>query len=243
MKSEPEFATEADLCARFMKWARKEGWTPYPETEGWDILLVGADGTQIGVQAKLRLNIKVLAQAVPDQWSEQWHNDGPDFRAILVPAGEGCESLCGALGITTFRPRYRGAEDFLPALKNARPGWGECWHWWAPKKRHELPAYVPDVTAGASGPVQLTVWKVAALKVCALLELRGHVTRDDFKRLKIDHRRWSPSNWLVVEDGVYKRGPALDFDRQHPDVYAQVLADVRADTALLGLPLLPGGTV
>jgi hypothetical protein len=37
----------------------------YPETEGWDILLVRvSDGFQIGIQAKLALNIGVINQCL-----------------------------------------------------------------------------------------------------------------------------------------------------------------------------------
>lgn len=47
MKRDPKFKTEADLCTAFCAAARDEGWVPYAETEGWDILLVHpGDGTQ-----------------------------------------------------------------------------------------------------------------------------------------------------------------------------------------------------
>ena len=40
----PIFASEVDLCARFLK-ALPEDWIAYNETAGWDILLVrSADG-------------------------------------------------------------------------------------------------------------------------------------------------------------------------------------------------------
>jgi hypothetical protein len=233
VKREPTFKTEVELCAAFIAWAKEAGWVAYAETEGWDILLVGPDDVQIGVQAKLAFNLKVLAQALPDRWAYQWHEHGPDFRAILVPDQTGpCETICGAVGLTVFRPHvtetYRAGRiiEFIPELgrnRYYRSGERE-WHWWGPIKRHKLPAYVPDVAAGASAPMQLTEWKIKALKVCALLEIRG--------------KRWTaPDGWLLATDqpGVYERGPALDFDRHHPEVYAQVLADVRADTNLLGL--------
>jgi hypothetical protein len=217
----PEFATEQLLCGAFMEWAAKQGWTPYAETAGWDILLVGRDGTQIGVQAKLRWNMSVLLQTIPTDYGA-WHEEGPDFRAILLPRQwTDAAVICGALGIRVMYPTWEG-RDFVPAIadKKVYRHSGEGWHYWCPLKRHKLPEYVPDVPAGASGPVQLTEWKVAALKICAVLEIRGHVTRADFKRYGIDHRRWTgPGGWL-------------DIDRQHPKVYAEVLADVRKETLL-----------
>lgn len=241
MKRDPLFATEADLCAAFIAWVKASSgkrdrwseepvpaWVPYAETAGWDILLVHPDGTQIGIQAKQRFNLKVIDQCLPGRW-EHWHDSGPDYRAILVPEQDSvAEKICGALGLVMFHS-LRFDRGFAPVL--AERGSVELWHWWSPKQRCKLPEYVPDVIAGASGPVQLTPWKISALRVIAALELRGHVTRADFKQHGVDPRRWTgPSGWLVPGDepGQFVRGPSLDFDRQHPTVYAQVLADIRA---------------
>lgn len=244
----PLYETEAALCADFIAWVKAESgkfnhgvqtpvWTPYAETAGWDILLVGADGTQIGIQAKLKFNMKVLAQSVPECWNH-WHDSGPDYRAVLVPDRDSShENICAALGLTMFAVngcRWDGRQtDFAPGLDMAT--WTGGWHYWSPRKRHELPEFVPDVPAGTSGPVQLTKWKIAALRIVATLEVQGHVTRKDFQRFGVDSRRWTgPNGWLVPRSermqhaGQYVRGPALDFDRQHPEVYAQILAEVRA---------------
>lgn len=242
MKKEPQFATEADLCSAFIKWVQHCGgkikygercpvWTPYAETAGWDILLVAEDGTQIGIQAKLKFNMKVLAQTVPDSWAI-WHQRGPDYRAVLVPEQDSThQNICAALGLIMFTADGRPwgmdpVQEFSPDLRS-----GSTWHWWSPEKREKLPAYVPDVAAGASGPVQLTEWKVKALRIVALLEVNGTVCRNDFRDNHIDSRRWTgPQGWVVATDkpGVYARGPGLDFDKQHPQVYQQVLAEVRA---------------
>ena len=102
------YSTEAELCADFITWVKSPVWTPYAETAGWDILLVAADGTQIGVQAKLRINLKVIAQSIPDRWSH-WHDSGPDFRAVLVPGRDDtAEQICAALGLGLFAPDRGG---------------------------------------------------------------------------------------------------------------------------------------
>jgi hypothetical protein len=245
----PRYETEVALCADFIAWVKRSAgqrahgsgtipkWTPYAETAGWDILLAAEDGTQIGVQAKLKFNMKVLQQAVPECW-DHWHDRGPDYRAILVPEQDsGQMNLCAALGLTMFwptGPRWMDQRvDFNPGLDMEH--WNGGWHYWSPRKRCELPEFVPDVQAGASAPVQLTKWKIAALRIVATLDVCGHVTRQDFKAHGVDPRRWTgPGGWLVprserMQDaGQFIRGPGLDFDRQHPDVYAQVLAEVRA---------------
>lgn len=252
MKKVPKFATEADLCTSFIAWVKNCSgkftygercpiWTPYAETAGWDILLVCEDGTQIGIQAKLKFNMKVLHQSLPEDW-RYWHDRGPDYRAVLIPERDGVsESICSALGLTLFAPYghswHTGEQDYTPALTRA-----DC-HWWSPLQREKLPAYVPDVLAGASGPVQLTDWKVKALRMVALLEIQGTVSRADFKANGVDPRRWTgPGGWLVPTGtpGVYARGTSLDFDRQHPTVYQQVLADMRAkQSSAVPLPADP----
>jgi hypothetical protein len=235
----PLYATEADLCADFIAWVKREDpqWTPYAETAGWDILLVAADGTQIGVQAKLKFNMKVLAQTIPDKW-DHWHDRGPDFRAVLVPEYDGTHSsICGALGLTFFSSlnSYGDNKQFSPSVTGRFSN--EPWHYWNPRARCKLPDFVPDVAAGASAPVQLTQWKVGALRIVATLQVRGYITRQDFKEHGIDPRRWTGSgDWLKPGErpGEFVRGHALDFDSQHPQVFEQILEEVRKKLAVRG---------
>lgn len=230
-----KFGTETELCAAFIEWfARFPGWVAYPETHGWDILLAHVDGTQIGVQAKLKFNMKVLSQTIAG-WRD-WHGTGPDFRSILVPTETGPDQeLCSALGIGVFTARKFAPTDrhpqrfeFEPDL-DSRYSTYRTWHYANPEKRHELPRYVPDVAAGASAPTSLTRWKIAALEIAAILELRGYVTRNDFKLAGIDHRRWTEL-WLEpdLKSGAWRANAKMpNFAAQHPVVYPQVLADMR----------------
>lgn len=219
------------MCAAFMDDARKWGWTPYAETASYDILLVAGDGTQIGVHGKLKFNMLVLAQAIGDHW-QAWRPEGPDFRAVLT--GQGAhEAICAALGL---RPIYRYGNQGYSCIQH-RSRWSVClqcsdgwrtWHYWNPEKRCPLPEYVPDVLAGDSAPVQLTDWKIRAMKVAATGEVRGYVTRADFKRYSVDPRRWNDSDWMVPvegQPGAFK--VTANFAKQHPKVYPQIVADIR----------------
>ena len=242
MAKEESYATEAEMCAQFIA-EIGEDWIAYPETEGWDILLVRkADGFQIGVEAKLRLNGKVMTQAL-----EEWYTfsgserAGPDCRAVLVPEGKTgnlsrVAAYVGLTVVTIRKPAPSGGwythgnrAQFTPALPTDRKYENPCaWHELCPAKRHELPEYVPDVPAGDAAPVQLTKWKIAAIKIAVLLEKRGFVARSDFKHLNIDHRRWLPheGGWLTLNDNGFVAGPRLpDFKRQHPRVYDEIAAD------------------
>lgn len=225
------FETEAAMCAAFMGWAREQGWTPYPEWADFDILLVHGDGTQIGIQAKLKFNLAVLAQIAGSTWMLP-DKVGPDYLAILVPE---CPSpgLCAGLGVAAFTYGRHG-KTFIPALDVGRRSW-EPWHYRNPEQRCPLPRFVPDVQAGASGPTRLTEWKLAALAIAATIDIRGYVTRDDFRLHRIDHRRWT-QDWLVPCEGAagrWVRGPLCpDFAAQHPVIYPQVRAEEAERLAL-----------
>lgn len=227
------FATEVDLCAAFLA-ALPAGWTAYNETAGWDILLVRAgDGFQIGVQAKLKFNLAVLHQSLEDKmWSHS--SCGPDCRAVLIPDGEqALGRLSAYLCLTTIvmqsadRPRH--VAPFSPVLPGDKAAWREEWFELAPSRRETLPAYVPDCLAGSSAPVQLTPWKIQALKIAVLMETRGSVTRADFKHIEIDHRRWISGAWLAVDHahpGRWVKGKYWpDFASQHPRNYLEIKAD------------------
>ena len=228
------FATEAEMCGEFIA-ALPEGWTAYAETAGWDILLARpADGFQIGVEAKLRLNTHVIAQALDD---DRWYSSGPDCRAVLVPSAAvqvGIEAICAYIGVVIIRLWPKGERmwrrgTFTPLLpSSAADVVHEQWPEWGPPKRCALPDYVPDVAAGAPAPTKLTQWKIKAIKIAILLDRRGYVTRDDFRALHIDHRRWLPSGagWLTLGNGRYTAGQSLpNFKAQHPTVYDQIAAD------------------
>lgn len=227
-KSGPKFATEADLCAAFIA-ALPADWTPYAETAGWDILLVHKTGVQIGIQAKLAFNTHVLHQAAEEHYNWKF---GPDFRAVLVPDTGGLAWIAARLGITVIHPladhwpkeRFRFVPQ-LPGESIHSPPYEE-WFDQLPIERHTLPEYVPDVPAGASAPVQLTDWKIKALKIAVILNERGYVTRTDFKALKLDHRRFVDQGWIVVSEGGWVKGKFWPgFEAQHPKVIEQIRAD------------------
>lgn len=236
------FPKETDLCAAFISALPKE-WVAYPETAGWDILLIRkSDGYQCGIQAKLRFNVEVLSQCLESPWPDR---EGPDYRAVLVPAGEGCLStICAYIGVAVLSVRqeshwdYKTREDIKsfrvwPELPGDREGYLPQNHWfdWMPTKRCRVPEYVPDVAAGASAPLQLTQWKIAAIKLAILMERRGFITRADFKHVGIDSRRWLPSaaNMVAIDPeqrGRYFKGPCWpNLSAQHPTNYGQIEAD------------------
>ncbi len=239
------WASEAQMCAEFIKAVannRNNGtWTVYPETGGWDILLVREDGVQVGIEAKLRLNDTVIMQALVGDG--HWYEDGPDFRAVLVPSGKTGNELCRRIaaytGITVitielpsnegFSRRPRMVSRFWPNLpyRTAYIDTDTDWFPWLPTRRLKLPEYVPDGEAGRPSPLQMTPWKVRAMKVVAILEAEGAVSRADFKHLQIDIRRWIAAGWLMPAEAGYIRTQACPrFESHHPRAYAEIKADI-----------------
>jgi hypothetical protein len=247
MTDNPKFEKETDLCNAFIK-ALPDGWVSYNETGGFDILLVRAsDDFQIGIEAKLRLNAKVITQAA--EYLNPCHadNSGPDCRAVLIPeyvSGDLAE-ICRLVGIEVIRMRHpdhnpgwsRGhGHLFDPELPgpNSRGhyAWreeeGVVWPNLMPHKRITLPDWVPDTCAGDKCPVTLTGWKIRAIKIAVMLEKTGYVTRKDFAELDISMSRWTQGRWLKPSEsyGQWIKGPNFpDFRKQHPVNFEQIAGD------------------
>lgn len=236
---EAGFENEAALCSTFIA-ALDKRWTAYAETGGFDVLLSrNSDGFQIGVQAKLRLNARVIAQVTESHYDLT--RAGPDCRAVLVPRGARIsldwQTICGRLALTMiqvspFKEAFR-LHQYDPRLPATDDHWSSyderTWHELCPVERLPLPDYVPDVAAGAASPVVLTDWKIKAIKIASLLDVVGTVTRYDFKALKIDIRRWIDGRWIVSRGDHFVAGDRLpDFAAQHPRNFAEIKADIGA---------------
>lgn len=249
-----EFETEAELCRVFAETV-PSAWTVYNETAGFDMLLVHETGFQIGVEAKLRLNAKVVLQAA-DTCYRRGLGAGPDARAVLVPAGHNNSDLarlCKLLAITVVTVRHTSAwrrkgdgewsiEPLLPKAQRVHGVDGKCdtnmspfwkndrWFDLCPVEQAALPEYLPDVPAGTPSPVVLGRWKIQAIKVCIWVERHGAITRQHFKALGIDPSRWMTGHWLKkgAVRGEWVAGPGFpleQFRAVHPTIVDQIDAD------------------
>ncbi len=184
------------MCEVLRAAALAEGWQPYPETGGWDLVLVRpSDGFQVGVQAKLKPNVDVLSQTLVGD-----RRKGPDVHAVLVPScSRAFADVARALGVLVLE-----AADFdpvrlaawrrpakLPELVEGAPRRthlpGRCW----------LPPFVPTLPAGVPGPCRVTPWQVGASKLCALLRERGEqgVLVAEIRALELAVSTWQ-RKWL-----------------------------------------------
>lgn len=231
------FAKETELCAAFIE-SLPKGWVAYPETGGFDILLVrSADGMQIGVEAKLKLNAKVVSQAAESLSVYSVASPQPDCRAVLIPEGVSYDlrGVCQFLGITVITMAAPGTDNYRSFSYRMHPRlpriddlvWVNDWHERCPAKRIPLPDWIPDVRAGDSAPVALTQWKIGAIKLVITLDRRGYLTRQDFAHFKVSMSRWTQEKWLVKDgQGGWVAGPYMpNFKRQHPVNFDQIAAD------------------
>ena len=101
-----------------------------------------------------------------------------------------------------------------------------------------LPPVEGGVAAGVTNPLRITKWKIGALRICAELRRRGHVTRLDFEAHGIDIRRWVSECWIVRDGDVpvlvngkakrlarYVQGKVPLFDETHPELAAALAAE------------------
>lgn len=189
------FGTEAELCHEFVTLARQTGCHVHCEVDGWDIVLVSPAGVQIGIQAKLRPTIDVLAQALTNE-----RDPGPEVHAVLVPAANWpFVAVAQAARIFVFQGCLIDARFDFHRIFSTAPRW-----------KHPKPAWVPEVQvitpAGVPSPKSVTPWKMGAVKICLLARTRGYVTRADLKQFKLHEAWWFDPKWGPMLSPRYANG-------------------------------------
>lgn len=231
--------TEAALCALFIReFNEQPGWTCYPETGGFDVLVAHESGRQVGVEAKLRLNAKVAEQILPRAGEELHLREGPDHRLVIVgsitEANAGIARMLEMFGIPVWAPRlhqgwdrdeagqYREVREAIFDVKGKLGNDEDCaqppaftYHWhsaffdWNPPERVPLPDMPPLVAAGVPCPIKLTPWKQAALRVLARLRVQGSITAKEIRADGCSPSMWT-QRWLRSGN---VRGQWVETDR------------------------------
>lgn len=217
------YKLESELCNVLIKYARSTGWKVYTETSGWDLLLV--KDIQIGIQAKLKDNIKVLVQTMPSSHDEA----GPNVRAILVPrASKEFKIITNALGLFVIEGLVQirgklGRKYWSKEIKTNLDKYNKKYitH---PKKLCWTPDIEINVPAGVKSPRSITEWKIKAIKMCYKLQKKGYLTSKDFQEAELSITIWK-IKWLIdcgEKDGKltkYVKNPrAILPDELYPEI-------------------------
>jgi len=179
--------TESELCQQFRDMIEKvSGWDVFPETSGWDLLLVGPGGVQVGIQAKLRASIVVLSQTIH---GERWPGSrlsGPDYRMILVPkCSAEFEDVARELHIQVLEFETFNEDIASFELQHLSDYTNGTWYCWEHKKQCWTPPITVNVPAGVPSPRSVTPWKINAVKLCMRLRDNGYITSRDFQEFNI----------------------------------------------------------
>lgn len=223
----PGYKTEAELCDDVIAWARKGGAAVHPECSGWDLVLVAPNGEQIGVQAKLKPVLKVVAQALEGMRG----NTGPDIVALAVPLYDiDLDRVAASLDMTLLAGvslAPRGHADFAWWMRNAKRR--------ATKRRCWVPDVEVEMPCGVPSPRTLSPWKFGAAKLCARLRAGETFTRREAGELGIALSTWVQRGWVrrVGESRPARYGlrTIAEGGRPLPD------RDFPEVVAALGLPL------
>lgn len=249
------YDSEAEMCADFIRYVEHKGYDAYAETNGYDIFIVcPKTGLQFGIEAKQRLNAKVLLQAYVSQY--QKNGPHPDFVAVLVPESKNKDliELAKILQITVivcrgksviqkskitgeFRYGYKDKGGFkihafypdFPDFSNSKYAWrNNKWFDNAPDIQMKVPDYKPDVVAGDKSPRKLSPWKVKAIKLMCILDKRGFVTSKDFKALSLNQSTFTQRGYLKKgkKRGEWVKAFPPDFRKQHPVNYDEICSDM-----------------
>ena len=210
------YKLESELCDVLISYAKSNGWKVYPETAGWDILLV--KDIQIGIQAKLKDNVDVLSQAIEGIQSAnvniKFANPSPHLRAVLVPrASKEFRKVASALGVFIIEGvslvwNYKTVKSHWgKEIKTSLDGYNKN-YLIVPKRDCWVPEVEINVPAGVRSPRIITEWKIKAVKLCFKLNEKGYLTSKDFKDVKVSMVIWKIKKWLVPAE---KNGKLMKY--------------------------------
>lgn len=257
----PAWTSEAQMLGAFLDGARAVGWEVYPETAGFDAVLVATEalaavcdhykvGDQVAVEAKLRPSMRVLVQALPPDGVLE--SPSADFYVIVVPDRGGVHDLRRVVNRLDAEINVVAANPQRPNSYSSRSPFG--WTFGSECREHDrwrrhirngprlwTPPVPVEVEAGVPSPSSVTPWKVAAVRLC--LDLQGkRLTTRTFKERGLSHRTFMDRGWLeqVGRDGrhiLYRLTDAEDRpDRKYPEVTEALVRSGEVQAAVqLGL--------
>ncbi len=203
------YTSENEMLVAFADTAKAGGWPVFPETSGYDMLLVATSevqavgikaGDQVGVEGKTTGNLKLLTQIRPHPRA----TEGPHYHMAVIPrALPDFDEIARAMGIMVTeacvsrwsggkkvwdRSDFRYALSFFPTYYRQYYS-KSLWH-------PEVEVWVPP---GVNSPKSVSPWKVKAVKLCLLAKKQGYITSADFRMLGVSMTLWR-NRWIMSTD-------------------------------------------
>lgn len=223
--------TESHMCQHVMDTFRAAGWQAFAELHEFDLVLVSPDGTRYGIEAKLKDNMKVLAQACGHLATKAAHHV-----VVMVPtAGDNFSTVCRRLKLGAFEvdaerrggwysPHYgtlaklleRACERLTPRVGDLLP----------------LPGFhLLEQRAGTPAPRKITKWKIAAVRFCLDHAGSDVIERQMLPAAGLSPGLWVKSKWVVpTAKGKGAGGKTVQFYKlgdvpSRPDLRYPEIAD------------------
>jgi hypothetical protein len=216
--SRPVPESEVQLCEQFIEVLSRAGFVIYPEVGDWDIVALGLDNEQLGIQAKMRPNINVLYQAIRRPYN------GPRYRSVLVPkATKEFIHVAKNLGLYVFTAKFMNFVTMPRYTNLVKLGGFKRWE--------STPLWLPPVPssekAGVSSPRQLTRWRIQAIRLCLRLFENGRISSKDFDEFGISKHVWVSNRWIKPygKEGRYKTYVQADGGSRLPIVGFETIAE------------------
>lgn len=235
------------MLVAFTEAARAQGWRVFPETAGFDVLLVATDqvtaagikpGDQLGVEGKKAGNLKLLTQVRPQRNALK----GPHFHVAVVPrATEEFREIAMALNVMVVEACTRGWRNGVRVWERSEFKYDLRFFPPLFRQYYEEPCWHPDVEVwvppGVNSPKRMSPWKIKAVKLCVLGKRKGFLTSADFRAAGVSMSVWR-GRWLKESDTRRGRHKAytlweVDYPYDPPPhlKYPEIVAAVSADDA------------
>lgn len=228
IKYKNPYNSENELCNIFIEYAKKNNWRVFPETSNFDILIV-KNNFQVGIQAKLKPNIDVIAQSL-----DHSHEKSPNIKAILVPqATRKFKLVCKALKIYVIEGVIKKCKVENNGKKiNIKVYWDKEIKTILPNENNKYylrisknKCWIPDVEintpAGVKSPKRITEWKVKAVKICIKLNEKKFLTSMDFKLANLSMIIWRSKKWII--DSGEREGRMIKYIKNPIAILPDVL--------------------
>lgn len=225
VKARSYYKMEFELCNDLIDLARNLNWKIYPEVSNYDLVIVSTTekypfkiGDQIGIEAKLKPNVKVLSQII-EKMSD---HKGPNWIATLTPyITEEFASVSKFLRISNIFA-FDKANDPVSQQKNKLRSTFKHFSN-INRKFYKVPLWVPDyeidIEAGAASPKSVSPWKVKAVEFVININKNknGLMTSQDFRDYGVgNYQTWLDRGWIKysgMKDGKHK----LWIFTKHPE--------------------------